>query len=120
MVAHLGTGVSLAALREGRMVDVVNPQDEGPFTGDRAGGVPVTAVVDLCFAPGAERGAVRRRLFGDGGLYSHLGTRDVREALARAAAGDAARGAGGRGHGLPGGQVDRRPWRWRSTGGSTR
>lgn len=90
VVAHLGTGVSLAALREGRMVDVVNPQDEGPFAGDRAGGVPITAVVDLCFAPGAERGAVRRRLFGDGGLYSHLGTRDAREAIARAAAGDAA------------------------------
>jgi butyrate kinase len=90
VVGHLGTGVSLAALRDGRMVDVVNPQDEGPFSGDRAGGVPVTAVVDLCFAPGAERAAVRRRLFGDGGLFSLLGTRDVREALDRAAAGDAA------------------------------
>jgi butyrate kinase len=90
VVAHLGTGVSLAALRDGRMVDVVNPQDEGPFAGDRAGGVPVTAVVDLCFAPGAERGAVRRRLFGDGGLHALLGTRDAREAVARAAAGDAA------------------------------
>jgi butyrate kinase len=88
IVAHLGTGVSLAALCGGRMVDVVNPQDEGPFSGDRAGGVPVTAVVEMCFAPRAERAAVRRRLFGDGGLYSHLGTRDVREALSRAAAGD--------------------------------
>jgi butyrate kinase len=90
VVAHLGTGVSLAALRDGRMVDVVNPQDEGPFAGDRAGGVPVTAVVEMCFAPGAEREAVRRRLFGDGGLFSLLGTRDAREAVARAAAGDAA------------------------------
>lgn len=90
VVAHLGTGVSLAALRDGRMVDVVNPQDEGPFAGDRAGGVPVTAVVDLCFAPGADKGAVRRRLFGDGGLQALLGTRDAREAVARAAAGDAA------------------------------
>ena len=88
VVAHLGTGVSLAALRDGRMVDVVNPQDEGPFSGDRAGGVPVTAVVEMCFAPGAEPGAVRRRLFGEGGLFSLLGTRDVRQAIARAAAGD--------------------------------
>ena len=90
VVIHLGTGVSLAALRGGRMVDVVNPQDEGPFSGDRAGGVPVTAVVDMCFAPGAQRASVRRRLFGDGGLYSHLGTRDAREAVARARAGDGA------------------------------
>lgn len=88
VVAHLGTGISLAALLGGRMVDVVNPKDEGPFSGDRAGGVPATALVDLCFAKGAEAGAVRRRLFGDGGLYSHLGTRDAREALKRAANGD--------------------------------
>ncbi len=88
LVIHLGTGVSLSAQRGGRMVDVVNPQDEGPFAGDRAGGVPVTAVVEMCFAPGADRAAVGRRLFGDGGLYAHLGTRDVRQALARARAGD--------------------------------
>ena len=86
---HLGTGVSLAAFRDGRMVDVVNPQDEGPFSGDRAGAVPATALVDLCFAPDAEAGAVKRRLFGDGGLFAHLGTRDAREALRRAEAGDA-------------------------------
>jgi butyrate kinase len=89
VVAHLGTGISLAALQDGRMVDVVNPQDEGPMSGDRAGAVPATALLDLCFAPGAQRGALRRRLFGDGGLFGHLGTRDVREALRRAEAGDA-------------------------------
>ncbi len=88
VVVHLGTGVSLSALREGRMADVVNPQDEGPFSGDRAGGIPATALVDLCFAPGADARAVKRRLFGDGGLCSHLRTRDAREALARAQAGD--------------------------------
>ncbi len=89
LVVHMGTGVSLAAFRGGRMVDVVNPQDEGPFAGDRAGGVPVTALVDLCFAPGADPSDVKRRLFGDGGLHAHLGTRDAREALRRAEAGEA-------------------------------
>ena len=89
VVAHLGTGISLAALRDGRMVDVVNPQDEGPMSGDRAGAVPATALLELCFAPGATRAALRRRLFGDGGLFAHLGTRDVRQALRAAEAGDA-------------------------------
>ena len=88
VAVHLGTGVSLAALQGGRMVDVVNPQDEGPFSGDRAGGVPATAVVDLCFAPGATAASVRRRLFGEGGLYALLGTRSVRDAIQRAEAGD--------------------------------
>jgi butyrate kinase len=89
VVVHLGTGISLAALRDGRMIDVVNPQDEGPMSGDRAGAVPATALLDLCFTPGATQVALRRRLFGDGGLYGHLGTRDVREALLAAAGGDA-------------------------------
>jgi butyrate kinase len=89
VVAHLGTGISLAALRQGRMVDVVNPQDEGPMSGDRAGAIPATALLELCFAPGASLAGLRRRLFGDGGLYAHLGTRDVREALRAAAGGDA-------------------------------
>jgi butyrate kinase len=89
LVTHLGTGISLAALAEGRMVDVVNPQDEGPMSGDRSGAVPLTALVELCFAPGAEPGAIRKRLFGDGGLYAHAGTRDAREVWGRAEAGDA-------------------------------
>lgn len=89
VVAHLGTGISLAALRGGRMVDVVNPQDEGPMSGDRAGAVPATALIDLCFAPGAGRAALLLRLFGDGGLYGHLGTRDVRQVVRSAEAGDA-------------------------------
>ena len=89
VVAHLGTGASLSAQRGGRLVDVVNPQDEGPFSGDRAGAVPVTAVIELCFARGADERALRRRLFGEGGLYSYLGTRDVREAAEQAARGDA-------------------------------
>jgi butyrate kinase len=90
VVAHLGTGVSLSAQREGRMVDVVNPLDEGPFAGDRSGGIPAGALVDLCFAPGADARAVKKRLFGDGGLFSYLGTRDVREAAVRAEGGDEA------------------------------
>jgi butyrate kinase len=88
VVAHLGTGVSLSAQRGGRMVDVVNTQDEGPFSGDRAGGVPAMALVDLCFTPGANQDSVKRRLFGDGGLHSHVGTRDAREVVGRAEAGD--------------------------------
>jgi len=88
VVAHLGSGVSLAAIEGGRMIDVVNPQDEGPMSPDRAGGMPSTAIVEMCFAPAADRAAVRRRLFGEGGLWSHLGTRDLGEALTRADGGD--------------------------------
>lgn len=89
IIAHLGSGVSVSAHAGGRMIDVVNPQDEGAFSPDRAGGVPATALIDLCFRPGATPKSVRRVLFGDGGLYSHLQTRDARDAVKLAEGGDA-------------------------------
>lgn len=88
VVAHLGTGISLSAHRDGRMVDVINPKDEGPISPDRAGSVPSSALLKLCFAQGATEKHLQKRLFGDGGLFALLGTRDVREALERAEKGD--------------------------------
>jgi butyrate kinase len=89
IVAHMGSGTSLSAHSGGRMIDVVNPKDEGPMAGDRAGAVPSSALIDMCFLPGASAKAVKKVLFGDGGLYSHLGTRDIRDAIARMEKGDA-------------------------------
>jgi butyrate kinase len=88
VVAHLGSGVSLSVHSGGRMIDTINPQDEGPFSPDRTGGIPATDLIDLCFREGATPKGVRRILFGDGGLYSYLGTRDAREMVKRAEAGE--------------------------------
>jgi butyrate kinase len=84
VVAHLATTVSLCALREGRLVDVVNPTDEGPFAGESCGALPASVVLGMCFAPGATPEGVRRKLFGQGGLVSYLGTSDAREGAERA------------------------------------
>ena len=89
VVAHLGTGISVSAHRDSRMVDVANPRDEGPLSPDRPGGLPNGALVDRCFQSGARREVIRRELLGNGGLHAYLGTRDLREALARRDAGDA-------------------------------
>jgi butyrate kinase len=89
IVAHLGTGTSISAHKNGRMIDVVNPKDEGPLAGDRAGSIPSTALIEMCFSAGADAKSVKKTLFGDGGLYSHLGTRDIREAIARMENGEA-------------------------------
>jgi butyrate kinase len=77
VVAHLGTGVSVAALVGGRAIDVVNPRDEGPFSPDRCGGVPAIGLLDWLERSGIPFDAARRRLFGEGGLYGYLGTRDL-------------------------------------------
>lgn len=88
IVAHLGSGVSVSAHRDGRMVDVCNSREEGPFAMDRAGGLPVMQLLQLAFSSTVDRGQLERRVFGEGGVFSYLSTRDLREAYRRADDGD--------------------------------
>jgi butyrate kinase len=50
VVAHLGGGISVCALREGRIVDSTDALlGEGPFSPERAGIIPLAAMIELCF-----------------------------------------------------------------------
>ncbi len=44
IVAHLGSGITVSAHQDGRMIDS-NSIEEGPFGPDRTGGLPVRALV---------------------------------------------------------------------------
>ncbi|MGC8926644.1 MAG: butyrate kinase [Myxococcota bacterium] len=81
IVAHLGSGISISAHIGGRMVDVINPRDEGPFSPDRAGGLPALKLAKLCFSGKYDYKTLERKLFGEGGIYSYLGTRDLRKVM---------------------------------------
>lgn len=87
IVAHLGSGISVSAHEAGRMVDVTNSREEGAFSTERAGSVPVMQLVDLCFAGRHTRAQVEAVLFREGGLYSYLGTKDLAEVERRMLAG---------------------------------
>ncbi len=88
--AHLGGGISVAALRGGRIVDVNDALlGMGPFTPYRAGALPLRGLLDLAFAPNARRGQVEQKLRAESGLFGYLGTGDLIEVEARIAAGDA-------------------------------
>ncbi len=51
IVAHMGGGVSVGAHADGRVIDVNNTLDgDGPFSPERAGSVPVGALIKLCFS----------------------------------------------------------------------
>lgn len=80
IVAHLGGGISVGAHRNGVVVDVNNALDgDGPFSPERAGSVPVTGLIKMCFHSGLNETEVRKRLVGNGGLVSYLGTNDARD-----------------------------------------
>ncbi|MDF1552271.1 MAG: butyrate kinase [Deferrisomatales bacterium] len=90
VVSHMGGGVSVTAHRKGRMVDstdVIN--GDGPMAPTRAGALPATAVVKLCFSGKFTEREMYNRITKNGGLTDHLETADVREVRERAAKGDA-------------------------------
>lgn len=88
VVVHMGSGHSVSAHRGGRMVEVTNSREEGPFSAERAGTVPTVALARRILEGGHSFDAVERMLFREGGIHSYLGTRDLREVEARIDAGD--------------------------------
>jgi butyrate kinase len=78
IVIHMGSGVTVSAHREGRMIDS-NSIEEGPFGPDRTGSLPVRALVKLCMSGAMTEAELDRHVFGDGGLFAYLGTRDLKE-----------------------------------------
>lgn len=79
LVAHLGTGVTIGAHQEGRIIDVVGAQQDGPFSLERAGGLPVDSLVRLCYSGKYSEEELMRKLMAGWGLVAYLGTRDLRE-----------------------------------------
>ncbi|HSJ23936.1 MAG TPA: butyrate kinase [Longimicrobiales bacterium] len=88
VVVHMGTGITVSAHAGGRMVDACNSMDEGPFGMDRAGGLPVSRLLELAESVAADKVPLRRRIFGGGGVQSYLGTSDLRAVIQRIDDGD--------------------------------
>ena len=88
IVAHLGSGITVSAHRGGRMIDN-NTIEEGPFGPDRTGALPMQAWLKVCFSGKYNQKQLDRHVFGEGGLFAYLGTRDLQEVERRIDAGDA-------------------------------
>jgi len=88
IVAHLGGGITVCAHRQGRMVDLNNANEFGPFSPERAGGLPAGDLARLCFNGRYTMEELRKRLVGNGGLKAYIGTSDMREVPSRVDSGD--------------------------------
>ena len=89
IVAHLGGGISVAPLKNGRIIDVNCANDGGPFSPQRSGSLPVTRLVDLCFSGKYSSAAeLKYEITRNSGLVAYLGTDDGREIVKRIKDGD--------------------------------
>lgn len=79
IICHLGSGISVSAHRNGKQIDSSNANDEAPFSPQRAGNVPLTGLVKLCYSGKYSEKEMLKKLLKKSGLYSHLGTDDIPE-----------------------------------------
>jgi butyrate kinase len=87
VVVHMGSGNSISAHRDGRMVDQ-NSGEEGPFGVDRSGHLPTRPLIKHCCSGKYTEAQLLRQAQGEGGVLAYLGTRDMIEVERRIEAGD--------------------------------
>jgi butyrate kinase len=88
IVAHLGGGISISPVDHGKFVDVNNANEGGPFSPERAGGVPTGALVKMCFSGKYTIDEIKKKLTRSGGLSAYLGTNMANQVKDRVLAGD--------------------------------
>jgi butyrate kinase len=74
VVVHLGGGISVCPFKKGRMVDVNNANEMGPFSPERTGGLPVGDLMKVAFSGQYTLDELKKILTGKGGLVAYLGT----------------------------------------------
>ena len=89
VVAHLGGGISVVPMKKGKMIDANNANEMGPFSPERAGGLPVGDIAKMSFSGQYTFTELKKMMRGKGGMTAYLGTNDGREVVKRIENGDA-------------------------------
>ena len=63
---------------------MIGAKADGPFSAERAGGLPADALIELCFSGRWTEAELRVKLLSGWGFVAYLGTRDLREIFALA------------------------------------
>ena len=80
IVAHLGSGFSIAAIKNGKIIDVNDALlGMGPFSVERAGSLPISGILDKVFNGSKDRKEIELILSKKSGLAGYLGTNNFIE-----------------------------------------
>jgi len=88
IIAHLGGGISICPVKKGKIIDANNANEGGPFSPERAGTLPVSSLLKLCYSGTYSYSQLKKRIVGNGGISAYLGTNDLRDVIARIVKGD--------------------------------
>jgi len=80
IIAHLGSGFSIAAVKGRKIIDVNDALlGMGPFSIQRAGSLPISGILDEIFSDGKTRKDVEQLFSQESGLKAYLGTNQFQE-----------------------------------------
>jgi len=88
IIAHLGGGISICPLNQGRIIDVNDASSSGPFSPERTGELPLQPFIKLCFSKNYTEQQMRKLVMGGGGLMAYLNTNSAEEIEKRIQQGD--------------------------------
>lgn len=88
VIAHLGGGITISSHRKGMMVDVNNANDEGPFSPQRCGTLPITGLAKLCYSGKYDEKQMKIQLVKRGGMFAYLGMDNMLDVKKQIDAGD--------------------------------
>jgi len=87
IVAHLGGGITFSLHHKGRIIDIVS-DDEGAFSGTRAGLIPGFKLAKLAYTNNYDYSSLMKKLQRGSGLQDLIGESDARKVEERIANGD--------------------------------
>ena len=80
IVAHMGGGISIAAIMKSKIVDGTNALYEGPFTPERAGALPTGDLMDMAFSGKFKtKEELYAKLVGKSGFNAYLNTNSMKD-----------------------------------------
>lgn len=85
---HLGGGISIAAIKKGKIIDVNNANQNGPYSPERCGTLPVLDLIEYIYKNDFEKKDLEKKLIGKSGLIGYLDTNDGIEIEERIKNGD--------------------------------
>ena len=89
VAVHMGGGITVAAVRKGKMVDNnIALLGGGPFTPQRVGTLPMKEMIDICYSGKFTQKEIQVEMTKKGGLVSYLGEDNLKTIARRIDGGD--------------------------------
>ena len=79
LVVHLGGGISVVPLRAGKIIDVNNANEMGPFSPERSGTLPAGDLLKLIVNSTMTEREMKQMITKKSGLFAYLGTNNLIE-----------------------------------------